>query len=226
MTRVDPGRAVDERDVRLVERREVLVVEERPLAQVPVVRLERLGHRGVVDDLLDARAGAPPSRRSRTPRPRARCSSSVIPGSTVGLATLAMCCGPPVVDEVDARPGARSSRPRSSPSAPSASPEPELRGELGLGRMVAAHADRRRRALEHVHVLRGLRRAAATPGSRCAPLPTSATDLVGELRHVRVGRAPAGVRVVPAGGVERLALEVLHPRDHRHLHEVEDADAP
>ena len=47
---------VDERDVRAVERVEVLVVEARPLAELAVVRLQRLGRVRVVDDRVDAGA--------------------------------------------------------------------------------------------------------------------------------------------------------------------------
>ena len=45
---------VDERDVRPVVGVEVLVVEARALAELPVVRLERFGGAGVFDELLDA----------------------------------------------------------------------------------------------------------------------------------------------------------------------------
>ena len=90
-----------------------------------------------------------------------------------------------------------------------------------VGRAVVAHADCRRRALEHVHVLRrlGERRHAL---DRAAAGPDDADDLVGQLREARVVGRAAGVLVVPPGGVERLALEVLHPRDPGQLHEVED----
>ena len=49
----DPGRAVDQRDVGFVECQQVLVVEARPLAEIPVVRLEDLGRGGVGHQLLD-----------------------------------------------------------------------------------------------------------------------------------------------------------------------------
>ena len=45
---------VDERDVVAVERLEVLVVEARPLAELAIPGLERLGGRHVAHDLVDA----------------------------------------------------------------------------------------------------------------------------------------------------------------------------
>ena len=45
-----PAVGVDERDVRAVERLQVLVVEAGPLAELAVVGLQRLGGRRVVDD--------------------------------------------------------------------------------------------------------------------------------------------------------------------------------
>ena len=50
---LDAGRAVDEGDVGAVERLQVLVVEARPLAEVPVVRLEDSAARGIGHQLLD-----------------------------------------------------------------------------------------------------------------------------------------------------------------------------
>ena len=50
---LDPGGAVDERDVGIVEGRQVLVVEARALAQVPVVRLQDLGRGRIGHQLLD-----------------------------------------------------------------------------------------------------------------------------------------------------------------------------
>ena len=56
--RVDLGDAlavgVDQVDVRAVERRQVVVVEARPLAHEHVPRLQRVGRRLVFDDLVDA----------------------------------------------------------------------------------------------------------------------------------------------------------------------------
>ena len=44
---------VDERDVRVVERLQVLVVEARPLAQLSEPRLERIGCAAVADECID-----------------------------------------------------------------------------------------------------------------------------------------------------------------------------
>jgi hypothetical protein len=54
VTRSMPAGPVDERDRGHVERGEILVVEEGTLAQVPVVRLERVGDGGVVDHVVDS----------------------------------------------------------------------------------------------------------------------------------------------------------------------------
>ena len=167
------------------------------------------------------RAGAPPSPRSRTPRPCAAMSPGSIPGSMTGLLSRAVCnvhpsstrsvsTGRPIIMALKfsirsfCHPGRRCS------------------ANSLVGGPVAAHADRRRRALEHVHVLRRLRerRHRLDPARADAD---DADDLVGQLGEVRVVRPAAGVLVVPPGGVERRALEVVHARDRRQLHEVEDA---
>ena len=101
-------------------------------------------------------------------------------------------------------------------------PGAQARGELVARGVVGAHTDRARRALEHVEVLRGLRQRrdglhGAGPGS------DDPDGLVGQLRHGLVGTT-TGVLVVPTRGMERAALERLHPRDHRQLHQVEDPD--
>ena len=44
---------IDQGDVRAVEGRQIVVVEGRTLAELPVPRLERLGRLGVVDRLID-----------------------------------------------------------------------------------------------------------------------------------------------------------------------------
>ena len=202
----DATRAVDQRDVRVVERGEVLVVEAGPLAPVAVVRLEHLRDGGIGDDL---------------PRCAWRCSSitSKSNASTIAAMSAGDPCPargsrvvqprgvqrPAVVDEigVDRAPdhhGAEVLHPLLLP------PGPEVLGELVVGRAVAALADRRRRALEHVHVLRRLRerRHRLDPAGADAD---DADDLVGQLGEVRVVGTAAGVLVVPARGVERLALE-------------------
>jgi len=48
------GCRVDQVHVGLIERRQILVVERRPLAPVGVIRLEGLGSRWVVDDFIDS----------------------------------------------------------------------------------------------------------------------------------------------------------------------------
>ena len=65
-------------------------------------------------------------------------------------------------------------------------------------------------------------------GTHCTDGGAGADDgdaLVGELVHRRARRVAAGVVVVPAAGVERVALEVLDARDARQLGHVQRAGA-
>ena len=76
---------------------------------------------------------------------------------------------------------------------------------VGIGRAVGAHVDRRRRALEHVEVPRaGAEMRDALHGGGAGA--DDADALVGELVERRTRRVAAGVVVVPAAGVEAVAL--------------------
>ena len=93
---------------------------------------------------------------------------------------------------------------------------------FGIGGPVAALSDGRRRALEHVQVLRGLgqRRHALDAGR---PGAHEAHDLVRQAGEGLV-RPSAGVLVVPTRRVERAPGEALHARDGGQLQEVQDPD--
>ena len=99
----------------------------------------------------------------------------------------------------------------------------EPAGDFGIGGPVAPLADGRRRALEHVDVLRrlGQRRHALDAGR---PRAEEADNLARQAREGLV-RAAAGVLVVPSRRVKRAPGEVLHAGDGRQLQEVEDPDA-
>ncbi len=154
---------VDQGHVVAVERRQVVVVVAGPLAADAVPGLERLGRGGVLDDVVDALAHLRPSAGSRAPaapRPLPRSPGSFLT-STANISVQPSCTRstsglPPVVmrDEV-----------RHALLVPA-----RLRGHLGeplrIGVALVARADRRRRALEHVELLRPPRRASARPGRR------------------------------------------------------------
>ncbi len=181
----DPTGAVDQRDVGVVERGEVLVVEAGSLAPVAVVRLEHLRDRGIGDDLVDPRAMllhhlvVELLDLSRdVPGIRSRFDHGVVEPRGVQR--------PPVVDEIglDRAPdhhGAEVLHPLLLPAGP------EVLGERVVGGPVAALPDRRRRALEHVHVLRRLRerRHGLDPARADAD---HADHLVGQLGEVRIVR--------------------------------------
>ena len=175
---------VDEMDVRPVERRQVVVVEARPLAHEHVPGLQRLGGRLVLDDLVDAPVDAhhvvdvgvllaADLLLARRARPARSSALGQLRGSRMCFTRRA--CLP-----------ARLQR----------------RRPLRIGRPVVADVDRRRRALEDVELLG---RLAPRRGIVCtaeAPVPMMPTTLSG-----RFSRSCAGVVVVPARGVEGMALE-------------------
>ena len=202
---------VDEVRPRLVERLQVLVVEARPLAELAVPGLEAA---------------------ARSPGPRTTSStrrSDLLHLLEVGLLErrqhVRRRCGrlrrerrdpradplgdvrPAVHDEVDARASRRSGSPRSSPSTPSATRgsaiESNHTGSVGT---LPADVDRRGRALEHVELAAGAREVGhALDGGRARA--DDRDSLVGEPVERCAGRVPAGVVVVPAARVERVARE-------------------
>ena len=181
----DAGRAVDQGHVRPVERVEVLIVEARPLAQVPVVGLQRLRDVGVGDESPRRASGAPPSPSSRTPRPCRMISSSVMSGVDCGVGDLRHVVRPAVVGEILIdRPPEHHGREVLHPLPLPARAAGSRRSPRGVGRFPRTPIGRRR-ALEHVQVLRGL-------GQRWDGLDRAGTgsddadDLVGQVgRGVR-----------------------------------------
>ena len=212
--------AVDQRDVRVVEGEEVLVVEAGSLAPVPVVRLEHLRDGRIADERLDPRAVLLHYTEVEL-LDHPRDVTGIHPRFDDRVVQAGGVQRPTVVDEigVDRTPdhhGAEVLHPLLLPT------RPEVLGELLVSRPVAALADRRRRALEHVHVLRRLRER--RHGLDAAGAHADDTDdLVGQVREVRIVRSTTRVLVVPPRRVERPALEAVHPRDRRQLHQVEDA---
>ncbi len=129
--------------------------------------------------------------------------------------------GPPVVDQVCLDGSAHDDRLEVVHPVPlPARLEPTV--EVGIGGPVPPFADGRRRALEHVEVLRRLgQRRHALDAARAGA--DEGDDLVGQAGQ-RLVRAAAGVPIVPPRRVERAPGKVLHARDGGQLHEVEDPD--
>ena len=96
---------------------------------------------------------------------------------------------------------------------------------LGVGRPVVAHVDRRRRALEDVELLARAWPGAGTHCTDVAPVPMIATRLSASWSIGAPVGVAAGVVVVPAAGVERVALEVLDAGDAGELRHVQRAGA-
>jgi hypothetical protein len=195
-------------------------VEARPLAELAVPRLQRLGGVRVVDDRLHARADRlhllEVGQLDRLGRVGTRGDRTLAHHDQ----QLADDVGPAVVDQVlgfeppDTRLLKFSMR-RSLPTGL------ERRRPLGVGRPVVAHVDRRRRALEDVELLRRLAEVGhALHGGGAGA--DDADPLVGQAGEA-ARRVAAGVRVVPAAGVERVALERLDAGDARQLRPVQRA---
>gem|GEM_PF-2164893 len=222
---LDARGAVDEGDVVAVERGEVLVVEAGSLAEVAVVRLEALGHPLVVDELAHPGAVLLHHRVVEL----LDLERDVADGHALGdlrIRDFRHVVGPAVVDEVALRRHRGHDR-REVLHAPPLPPGLEVVGEVVRRRPVAAHADGRRRALEHVQVFRRLRERGHRL-DRAAPGADDPDDLVAELVEVRIVRSATRVAVVPARAVEGSPAEgspaeLLHARDRRELHQVEDS---
>ena len=194
-------------------------MEAGPLAELAVVRLERLGGVRVVDDRLDPRADLLHLLEvGQLHRVHQALGRHVTLAAAESDQQLADDVGPAVVDEIlglgDARhEGVEVLHPALLPA------RLERRRPLRVGRPVGAHVDRRRRALEDVQLLGAgaeVRHALHRGGARA----DDADALVGEPVEAAVGVA-AGVVVVPAARVERVALERLDAGDARQLRPVQ-----
>ncbi|MBB3051603.1 hypothetical protein FHS23_002632 [Prauserella isguenensis] len=213
-------RGVDERDVRPVERLQVLVAEGRPFAGVAVPRLEQLGRGGIVDDVVHAR----PDRRHLL---QIEVLLDLLPLTGVDvvvgvraddLAEDVPARGPGVGDEILGRDVPGDDRLEVLPP-PRVPPGLQRGRPLGIRRTVLPNVHGGRCALEHVEVL-------GVPGERGYDLDargTGADDgdaLVGESVQPAV-RATSGVAVIPAARVERVPCEVLDAGDAGQLGVVE-----
>ncbi len=206
---------VDEVHVGEVERLEVLVVEADALAVLAVPGLQLLGGLGILDDLVD-----PPAEALHDLEVDRLELAPLLVGGRLALGVLAQHLPPAVPDQVAIGLLAGDDRGEVAGALglPARRQRPEPRLVDGL---LPADTDRRRRALEDVDLLRGpseLRDDLHRGGARA----DDADDLVGEPVH-RVGGAPAGVRVVPAGRVEGLAGEAVDAVDARQLRLVHQA---
>ena len=148
---------------------QILVIEGRAFAELAVPRLQRLGGPLVLDDRVDARADLIHLFEIRDLRQASdlfrRYRGVVVPRDEQA-AEVADDVGPSVADQVR------------RPAKPADDQHVEIFHAMllpsrlqrlhpfGVGRPVAALVDRRRRALEHVQMLRVLARDAARIGRR------------------------------------------------------------
>ncbi len=209
---------VDEGDVGAVERREVVVAEQRPLAEVAVPGPQR-PRRGLVPhgpghpraDLLHL------AEVDRQHRGGVRRSAGAAPGHrSHPLAHL----GARVVDEVHLH------RPPGHDlhvvvHAPALPPRLQAAEPLHVGRPVVTGVDRRRSALEQVHVPRA--RGQVREDLDAARAGADQRDAL--VRQLVQAAAPvaAGDAVVPPAGVEGLPAEALDPLDAGELGPVQRA---
>ena len=194
---------VDQVHVRPVERRQVLVVEARPLAELAVPRLQLLGRRRVLDDRRRRGRGPAPSSGSRRAPSARPFSSAESRRPSWRLAVLAAM--PVSLRKMSVQPSATRSSSWSPPLTRMlklsirrcCQPGVERGGPVGIGLAVVAHVDRRRRALEDVELLGRLAEVGDALDRRGAGAD-DADALVGELVEVPVGVA-AGVARSPSG---------------------------
>ena len=211
---------VDQLHVRPIERVEIFVVETRPLAELPVVRLQRRGGVRVAHDLIDARAHL---FHFLEVREFHHCGHLLRRLVAVGRALrksaeIADDVGPAVGNQVFFLEAAGNEHVEVGHTflLPT---RLERLCPLRIGRPVVAHVDRRRRALEDVQLFRGSAEMRhALHGGRAGADHRDA--FVAQLRQIAGGIA-ARVVVVPTARVERVALERLHARNRRQLRPVQ-----
>ena len=213
---------VDEVGAGLVERLQVLVVEAGPLAELPVPRLEALGRVRVLDDRVDPgpdllhllEVGVLVGRHHPLGGELVRRELHDLAADAAGQV------GPAVHHQVflghaAGLVGGEVLQPPLLPARRVDGGEP-----LRVDRVVVAHVDRRRRALEDVELL-ARRGEVGDALHRRGAGADDADPLVGQLVHRRPDRVAAGVVVVPAAGVEGVALEVLEAGDAGELRHVQ-----
>ena len=214
---VDPGRRRGQRDIGPVERLQVLVVEAGALAHVAEPRLETVGGRGIRDDRVDPLMGAHEQLHVRELGDQRLVRLREFTDGRVhqGLARqLREQVGPAVVDQVPVH-----LVPGDDPVevvVPLVLPTGlERLGPPRVGLAVVARLHDARRALHHDQLLGVLTEVghhlhAGGAGAH------HGDALVAQVLQVP-GRRSAGVVVVPAAGVEDLALEVRDPGHLRQL---------
>lgn len=203
---------VHECDVVPVEGVQIGVAERGALAHVAVPGLERLGRRGVLDDGVHAVAD-PVHLLEVGDFVEAFALLGWQARVAVGRDELLLQprgARPAVVHQVLGRLAAGDDGEEIVPAAPLPAGRQRC-GPPRIGGAVAAHIDRGRRALEHIQML-------GVPSQMGHDLDGGGAGadeghaLVGESVQ-SAARVAAGVVVVPAAGVERMALEGLDARD-------------
>ncbi len=195
-------------------------MKARALAQVAVIRFERSRDVRIGHELID-----PPAVLLHDPEVEFFClphvfldARTITPGRVLDGGEV---MGPTVVGEVG--PDRAAEHDGLEVVHPGLLPARlKCLNETRVGGPVASNPDGRRRALEHVDVfgrLRERRQALQPAGAR----PDQRDNLVTQIGH-RLTRPAAGVGVIPSRGVKCRAVEAVHPRDRRQLHQVEDSD--
>ena len=214
-----PALGVHQRHVGPVERGQVVVVEARPLAELAVPRLQRLGHHRVLHDLLHP--GADLLHLVEVGQ-FDRGGQALRAGVALPVAhpdqQVADDVGPAVAHQV-LRLGDAADQVVEVVHPPLLPAGLQRRRPLRVGGPVVAHVDAARRALEHVEVL--CRRAEV--GHALHRGGAGADDADHLVRQpVQPARAvAAGVLVVPPAGVERVAGVALDAGDARQLGPVQ-----
>src|SRR5271154_1204115 len=216
---------VDELDVRAVERRQIVVIEGRPLAELPIPGLERLGRLGVGYGLIDTRANLVHLDEVGKLGLQGLVLRLFFGGVFTQRETdrqVAENLRPAVVHQVDLDRGADDHvvevlAPASLPAG--------LEGlyPFRIGGFVAPHIHRRWRTLEDIKLLRV--RADVRYGlDRCGAGADQSDTLVGQLCQAAVV-VPACIIVIPPAGVEGVAFEALDAGNGRQLRPVERTGA-
>ena len=201
---------VDQPHARHVERLQIGVVEARPLAQLPVPGLQLLGGLAVLHDRRGPRADLLHLFEVGILVGGQHLLRRALAGRQLGdlLADAPRQVGPAVHHQVDlgvaaGLVGGEVLQPALLPAGRRDPREP-----LRIDRRVGAHVDRGRGALHDQQLLAGPRQVrhrlhAGRPGA------DDRHALVGQLLHQPALRVAAGIVIVPAAGVEGVALEGL-----------------
>jgi hypothetical protein len=194
-------------------------VEARPLAELAVPRLQRLGHHRVLHDLVDPSADLLHLVEvGQLHRLGQALRAEVAAALAEADEQVADDVGPPVGHQI-LRLGNAADQVVEVVHPPLLPTRLQLLRPLGVGGPVVAHVDGRRRALEHVELLGAgpeVRHALHGRGTGT----DDADHLVAQPGEPTRGVA-AGVVVVPPAGVERVPGERLDARDAGQLRPVQ-----